>query len=160
MKYCRGQQHHNKVKKESVEKIINQVVLLLEAQLTAKSIQISLQPESNKNKFVTDEAAMMQVLMNIMINAVDAVEKNGRINIESGRHEDGFLIRISDDGPGIDESVIKNVFQSFVTYKEEGTGLGLSISKRIVERLGGKIFIEESTLGGAAFSIFLPDKKL
>jgi len=51
------------------------------------------------------------------------------------------------------------VFQSFVTFKEEGTGLGLSISKRIVESLGGKIVIEKSTIGGAAFSIVLPEKK-
>jgi len=171
LKYCRGQQYQNKVRKESVEKIINRVVLLLEAGVKEKSIQVSIQiagqiagkiagqAEARKNGFVTDEAAMIQVLMNIMINAVDAVEKNGKILIELGTYERGCLIRISDDGPGIDKSMAKKVFQSFVTFKEEGTGLGLSISKRIVESLGGKIVIEESTLGGAAFSIFLPDTK-
>lgn len=175
LKYCRGQQYQDKVRKESVEKIINRVVLLLEVGLKEKSIQVSVQTggqtsdqtsdqtfgqaESKENEFVTDEAAMIQVLMNIMLNAVDAVEKNGKILIELGTYERGCLIRISDDGPGIDKSMAKKVFQSFVTFKEEGTGLGLSISKRIVESLGGKIVIEESTLGGAAFSIFLPEKK-
>ena len=167
LKYCRGQQYQDKVRKESVEKIINRVVLLLEAGLKEKSIQVSIQidgqiagqAESRENGFVTDEAAMIQVLMNIMLNAVDAVEKNGKILIELGTYEGGGLIRISDDGSGIDKSMVKKVFQSFVTFKEEGTGLGLSISKRIVESLGGKIIIEESTLGGAAFSIFLPDTK-
>ncbi|MCK4767243.1 MAG: HAMP domain-containing histidine kinase [Desulfobacula sp.] len=160
LKYCRGQQQHDKVRKEPVGKIINQVVLLLEAGLEEKSIRVSIQTEPEEKEFVTDEAAMIQVLMNIMINAVDAVEKNGRIIIELGKYERGCLIRISDDGPGIDEGLFEKVFQSFVTFKEEGTGLGLSISKRIVESLGGKIFIEESTLGGAAFSIFLPEKTL
>ncbi|MCD4723032.1 MAG: HAMP domain-containing histidine kinase [Desulfobacula sp.] len=163
LKYCRGQQYQDKVRKEPIEKIINQVVLLLEAGLKEKSIQVSIQiarqAESSKNGFVTDEAAMIQVLMNIMINAVDAVEENGKIFIELGTYERGCLIRISDDGPGIDKNMAEKVFQSFVTFKEEGTGLGLSISKRIVESLGGKIVIEESTLGGAAFSIFLPGKK-
>ena len=55
--------------------------------------------------------------------------------------------------------MVKEVFQSFVTFKEDGTGLGLSISKRIVESLGGKIVIGESSLGGAAFTIYLPEKK-
>ena len=135
------------------------MVLLLEAGLKEKSIQVSIRSESDKNGFVTDETAMIQVLMNIIINAVDAVEKNGRIIIEFGKQEKGCFIRISDDGPGIDENLAKEVFQSFVTFKEEGTGLGLSISKRIVESLEGKIVIEESTLGGAAFTIYLPEKK-
>jgi len=158
LKYCRGQQYQDKVREESVERIINRVLLLLEAGLKEKSIQISRQAESNDNGFVTDEAAMIQILMNIMLNAIDAVEKNGKILIELSTYEKGCLIRISDDGPGIDKNIAKKVFHSFVTFKEEGTGLGLSISKRMVESLGGKIVIEESTLGGAAFSIFLPQK--
>ena len=101
---------------------------------------------------------MIQVLMNIIINAVDAVSKNGKILIELIACKEGNLIKISDDGPGIDQSVAKKVFHSFVTFKEDGTGLGLSISKKIVESLGGKIHIETSSLGGAAFIIFLPDK--
>ena len=159
LKYCRGQQHRDKGRQESLEKIINRVVQLLESGLKEKSIQVSIQRESDKNQFMTDEVAMIQVLMNIILNAVDAVEKNGKINIDFGKHEKGCFIRISDDGPGIDEDMVKQVFQSFVTFKENGTGLGLSISKRIVESLGGKIVIGESSLGGAAFTIYLPEKK-
>ena len=159
LKYCRGQQHRDKGRQESLEKIINRVVQLLESGLKEKSIQVSIQPESDKNQFMTDEVAMIQVLMNIILNAVDAVEKNGKINIDFGKHEKGCFIRISDDGPGIDEDMVEEVFQSFVTFKEDGTGLGLSISKRIVESLGGKIVIGESNLGGAAFTIYLPEKK-
>ena len=160
LKYCRGQQSRDTGRQESIEKIINRVVLLLDAGLKEKLIQVSIRPEPGKNLFLTDEAVMIQVLMNIIINAVDAVEKNGRIIIEFGKHEKGFFIRVSDDGPGIDKDLVKEVFQSFVTFKEDGTGLGLSISKRIVESLGGKIVIGESTLGGAAFTIYLPDKNL
>jgi len=156
--YCRGQQHQDRSRQAPVEKIIHRVVSLLETRFKEKSIDITLHSESDTHVFFTNEDAMIQVLMNIMINAVDAVKKNGKIRIDFGPHENGYRIRISDDGPGIDESKAKEVFQSFITFKEDGTGLGLSISKRIVESLGGKIVIKESSLGGAAFLILLPEK--
>lgn len=159
LNYCRGQQQKDRGDQEYVDKIINRVVLLLEAGLKEKGIQVSIHSESDNSRFLIDEAAMTQVLMNILINAVDAVEKNGIIGIDHHTQENGYLIQISDNGPGIDESLANEVFQSFVTFKEDGTGLGLSISKKIVESLGGKITIEKSSLGGACFLIFLPEKK-
>ena len=158
LSYCRGQQHPEGARQEPVEKIISQVVSLLETPFKEKSIQVSIHPESGAGLFLADEAAMIQVLMNVLLNAVDAVGKNGRIKIDFGRDKKGYFIKISDDGPGIDENIARQVFQPFVTFKEEGTGLGLSISKRIIESLGGKIDIEKSSLGGAAFLIVLPEK--
>jgi signal transduction histidine kinase len=157
LKYCRGRQNQNIGSQESVEIIVRRVVALLDTSIKEKSIEVKIQSVFNDRQFLTNEAAMIQVLMNIIINAIDAVSNNGKILIELIAQETGNLIRISDDGPGIDESVAKKVFHSFVTYKEGGTGLGLSISKRIVESLGGKIYTEKSSLGGAAFLIFLPE---
>ncbi len=158
LKYCRGQQSQNTGSQESVEKIARRVVALLDTGLQEKSIEVSIQSDFNDRPFLTNEAAMIQVMMNIIINAVDAVSKNGKILIELIAQRNGNLIKISDNGPGIDETLSKKVFHSFVTFKEDGTGLGLSISKKIVESLGGKIHIERSSLGGAAFLIFLPEK--
>lgn len=158
LKYCRGQQHPAGNRQEPVEKIINQVVCLLETPFKEKSIRVSVHLESDTSRFFADETVMIQVLMNILLNAVDAVGKNGRILIDFGQHKKGCFIKVSDDGPGIDENSAKQVFQPFVTFKEEGTGLGLSISKRIIESLGGKISIERSRIGGAAFLIVLPEK--
>ncbi|WP_300457896.1 HAMP domain-containing sensor histidine kinase [Desulfobacula sp.] len=157
LEYCRGHHHNDSGRQESVGTIIRRVVSLLDARIKEKAIQVSVNPATSGNRFLTDEAAMIQVLMNIIINAIDAVEKNGRIIIDFCQHENGGLIQISDDGPGIDENLVQEVFQSFVTFKENGTGLGLSISKRVVERLGGTITIDRATLGGARFSIFLPE---
>jgi signal transduction histidine kinase len=158
LKYCRGHHQTDSGRQASAGTIIRRVVSLLDARIKENAIQVFVNPASSKNRFVTDEAAMIQVLMNIIINAIDAVEKNGRIIIDLCQHENGCLIQISDDGPGIEDSRVQEVFHSFVTFKENGTGLGLSISKRIVERLGGTITIERSTLGGARFSVFLPEK--
>jgi len=156
LSYCRGQQQENRNKQESVQKIIHHVVSLLEARFEEKSIDLIVRAELSDDFFV-DEAAMIQVLMNIILNAIDAVEKYGRIRVEVEQIETARFIKISDDGPGIDVAGAEDVFQSFVTFKEGGTGLGLSISKRIIESLGGKIEIGTSPLGGALFSICLPE---
>ncbi len=159
LKYCRGLQHQEGSAKESVVVIINRVLSLLETQIDEKLIEVDVQNESDIQCLV-DEDAVIQVVLNIMINALDAVEKNGKILIEIGEKQKGCFIRISDNGPGIDHNQMEEIFQSFVTFKEDGTGLGLSISKRIVESLGGQINTEASSLGGAAFVVFLPDKAL
>ncbi|WP_457552513.1 ATP-binding protein [Desulfobacula sp.] len=158
--YCRGQQKQDKGSQDSIENIINRVVLLLEAGLKEKAIQVVILSEPDKNRFVADKDAMIQVLMNIILNAIEAVEKNGKILIEFGKQGKECFVRISDDGHGIDENLVKEVFQAFVTFKKEGTGLGLVISKKIVESLGGTIEIKESSLGGAAFTIVLPEQKI
>lgn len=160
LNYCRGQQHQDKGRQEPIDKIINRVVLLLESGLKEKSIQVSVMSTADKDLFMAQDASMTQVLMNIILNAIDAVDKNGRIIIEFGRNDEMCFIRISDDGPGIDQEMANVVFDSFVTLKEDGTGLGLSISKKIVESLGGKIVIGDSSLGGAAFMINLPANNL
>ena len=157
LSYCRGRQQEKQSKQESIAKIVHHVVSLLEARFEEKSIALTVQAES-ENDFYVDEASMIQVLMNILLNAVDAVGTKGRIRVEVERNETARLIKISDDGPGINADQAEEVFQSFVTFKEGGTGLGLSISKRMVESLGGKIEIGTSTLGGALFTIFLPGK--
>lgn len=156
--YCRGRQQESRSSQGSVAGIIHHVVSLLAAQFEEKSITISVQAEPGDDFFI-DEAAMIQVLMNIILNAVDAVGKKGRIMIEVDQNEKFRFIKISDDGPGIDAGRGEDIFQSFVTFKEGGTGLGLSISKRIIESLGGKIETGTSLLGGALFSIVLPQNK-
>ncbi len=155
LSYCRGRQQESRSKQESLVKIIHHVVSLLEARFEEKTITLTVQAEPRDDFFI-DEAAMIQVLMNIILNAADAVGVNGRIMVEVEGNKHARLIKVSDDGPGIDAARAEDVFQSFVTFKEGGTGLGLPISKRIIERLGGKIEMGTSPLGGALFSIFLP----
>jgi len=157
LSYCRGRQQANQSKQESIAKIIHHVISLLETRFEEKSIALTVQADP-EDDFSTDEAAMIQVLINILLNAVDAVGTKGRIMVEVEHNETTRVIKISDDGPGIDAGKAEDVFQSFVTFKEGGTGLGLSISKRIIESLGGKIEIRTSPLGGALFLIALPEQ--
>lgn len=156
--YCRGQQENPDSPSGPVEleKIVRRVVLLLEDQCTEKMIEVRVRPETGFPDFQVDDAGMTQVLINLVLNAVDAVDRNGRIEIECKQVEKGCRICVSDDGPGIDAGERETVFKSFVTGKKEGTGLGLAISLKIVKRFGGRMEIKDSRWGGAAVCLFLP----
>ncbi len=159
--YCRGQQPINNEVPESepLDKILDKVIQLLAPQIREKSIEVTCEKTGNGRVIRVEEAAMIQVLMNIILNAVDAVAKKGKIRICHYRESQGYKINVADNGPGLGLEKFEEVFESFVTFKAEGTGLGLSITRKIVERLGGTIGVALSDMGGAEFSVFLPDTK-
>ncbi|MBW2712744.1 MAG: GAF domain-containing protein, partial [Deltaproteobacteria bacterium] len=100
-----------------------------------------------------------QVFMNILVNACDAIAGEGVIQIDTERIEEGVRLRFSDSGPGIPEEIRSRIFDPFFTTKEvgKGTGLGLSISHGIIERHGGKIYVEPVQEGtGVSFVVELP----
>lgn len=156
LKLFSGKPQQETFARQGIEKIVQRVLALLQTRLQQNHIQVSVLAHPDVSGFMMNEDAMIQVLMNIIINAVDAVEKNGIIQIHIEPDKKGCLVRIEDNGPGIRKADMQTVFNLFVTFKEGGTGLGLSISKKIVERLGGRIEVENSALGGAAFLIYLP----
>ena len=99
-----------------------------------------------------------QVFMNILNNAIQAIESSGQISIHTKRADDYVLVSISDTGKGMDKAVQERIFEPFFTTKEvgEGTGLGLSISYGIIEKHKGKIAVESSPGKGTHFIIHLP----
>ena len=122
-----------------------------------------------------DAGQIEQVIMNLAVNARDAMPKGGRLTIETRNVTIGkpapqtpagvkpgayVLLAVRDTGHGMDEETQSHLFEPFFTTKEKGkgTGLGLSISKRLVERLGGSISVESVPGQGSTFSIKLPPK--
>lgn len=101
---------------------------------------------------------LKQLVLNLLLNAVDAVDGEGEVIIELAEGEGGVLIAVSDDGPGIDPEVRAHLFEPFVTTKPvgAGTGLGLAVCHTIVERLGGSLRATEASSGGARFELRLP----
>ena len=155
--YCRGQQAANQDHQEPLTQTIDKVVRLLAPQIREKSIELTCAKTGKEGEIKVEEAAMIQILMNIILNAVDAVPPKGKIHIAHYPKSKGYRIEISDNGPGIAPENGEQVFESFVSFKEDGTGLGLSITRKIVERLGGTIGVTPSDMGGAKFIVFLPD---
>ena len=101
---------------------------------------------------------MRQVLLNLVTNAVQAIEKSGRVEIAVGGKSDEVFVEVTDDGPGIPEEDLERIFEPFFTTKEEGkgTGLGLAVSRGIVEKLSGRIEVESRPGSGCTFRVVLP----
>ncbi|PLX97651.1 MAG: hypothetical protein C0622_12600 [Desulfuromonas sp.] len=104
-----------------------------------------------------DSAQLQQVFLNILINALDALEdKEGRIGVMTNVSLKGVVIEISDTGKGMDEATLAGIFNPFFTTKSKGTGLGLSICQRLIEQHGGSIEAESQVGKGTIFRIRLP----
>jgi two-component system NtrC family sensor kinase len=101
---------------------------------------------------------LTQVVLNLLLNAADAVGGEGSILIELARHDDRVVLSVTDSGPGIPEALLDKVFDPFFTTKPpgKGTGLGLAVCFSLVERFGGKIWVENGKQGGARFQVSLP----
>jgi signal transduction histidine kinase len=127
-----------------------------------KSIKASGEVAAGLPPVYADADWLHQVLANLLSNAVKFSPEGGSIRI-SGRQNKGFaLISVADEGPGIPPDLLEQVFERFQQARDPqkshplGTGLGLTISREIVERMGGKIWVESTPDAGAVFSFTVP----
>jgi signal transduction histidine kinase len=153
--YSRGQQKIDG-KREPLSDVIERVANLVGIHLKKKYIKFDMSGLENGRDFLVNGDKISQVLLNIILNSIEALSQNGRVVLQVSLQEEGVEIVMSDDGPGIPEQERQRIFESFVTGKEGGTGLGLAISKKIVESYGGSIRYRDSEIGGASFAVFLP----
>ena len=125
-----------------------------------KDIQMDILLDENMPKVVLDAAEMNQVWTNILVNACEALDNQGRVYIRSEIGNNCVSIRIGDDGPGVPENLREKIFKpSFTTRNSSGNfglGLGLSISRDLIIKNGGRISVADSEYGGAEFCIYLP----
>jgi signal transduction histidine kinase len=125
----------------------------------AAPITLTVELEPELPALTGDPDQLLQVLINIVLNAIDAMPKGGEISIR-GRLCDGSVqIELADQGPGVPPELRAKVFEPFYTRKRDGTGLGLATSKRLVEQLGGSLALSEAPGGGALFVVRLPVSK-
>lgn len=157
LQYSRGQ-HQEKQATEPVDQILERVCKLIETHLRKKSIQLEISGSQVAKDFSAAGAKMTQVFLNIILNAIDALPSNGIIKVDSQKISGGLCISICDNGPGIDPAKFEQVFDPFISGKEDGTGLGLSISRKIVASYGGTIQCRNLEEGGACFEVFLPQE--
>ena len=115
-----------------------------------------LQPSLPNVNVAADQ--LLQVFVNILINALDAIEGNGSIFVKSGQKKNNIFVDITDNGCGMDEATLSMIFDPFFTTKEvgRGTGLGLSVSYGIIKQFNGEIIVKSKINEGSSFKIILP----
>ncbi|HEX8979120.1 MAG TPA: ATP-binding protein [Parasulfuritortus sp.] len=140
--------------------IVRHVLALVGGKAEKKNIAIETDLAAQQSILDCDREQMIQVFLNLVINAIQHVPDGGRIRIVSADAGGGIELRVEDDGAGILAAERERVFDPFFTRREGGIGLGLTIVQQIVQAHGGEIAVTESALGGAAFEInFMPERK-
>lgn len=149
----------------SLLQTVRKAALIVQPDAASKQIALKTDfPAEEKREWpMTDNDKLLQAILNLLINAIQFAPVGGEISLglkraeKSGLNPSGWLILVKDNGPGIAENAIAQIFNPYYTTREDGSGLGLATTRRIVESHGGEINVSSAPHKGALFTIFLPD---
>lgn len=140
--------------------IICRVIELLSSQAQKKAIRIDWQTDSKDVTVECDEELLIQVFLNLILNAIQLLDQGGHIRIEVDNVDNETIsIAVEDNGRGIPVENQARLFDPFFTTRKGGVGLGLTVTQQIISLHGGKISAGTSALGGAGFTIYLPRRQ-
>ena len=145
-------------KPRNLNKLVGESLDFMQTQIKSANIMLFMNLD-DKNPWVDlDERRFRQVIFNIVGNALEAMDRGGKLTITTKSDSSFVELVIEDSGKGIPEENRGHLYTPFFTTKSTGSGLGLPISKKIVEDHGGRIQFESGTQGGTRFSIFIPSE--
>jgi two-component system NtrC family sensor kinase len=141
-----------------VDALIEAAVNLSRLRAEAGDVEVRIQVEGDRTEVQVDPQGMEEVLVNLVLNAVDACEEGGRVSIRAQVDAAELEISVEASGPGVPLEDAERVFEPFFTTKgaERGTGLGLPVARRIVEAHGGELVLDSPAGGGATFVVRVP----
>ena len=143
----------------NLSEIVESVLRLVGPEIRRKRIGIQVDFPDEPLITPIQEVEVRQVFLNLILNALMAMEEEGHINIRGEITDEGIGITISDTGKGIPSSQVKEIFKPFYTSRKHGTGLGLAIVKRIMESYRGKIEVESEEDKGTTFTLIFHKAK-
>jgi len=148
--------HPPKVRRSDLNTTVEHAVMLGRQQALAKSIEISLVKDPSLPEVEHDSDQIHQLLLNLLLNALQAIDLDGKIKVSVRQHGTAAVVEVSDNGRGIAPDHLPNIFRPFYTTKGDGTGLGLSLARRIVEDHHGRIDVTSAVGQGTTFAVVLP----
>jgi signal transduction histidine kinase len=142
----------------AVNEVIGEMVELLRGQATRHGVSLRADLANDVPGVIADRVQIQQVLMNLMLNGIEAMSDTGGVlTVKSQLREHGQIeISVNDTGPGLPPGKADQIFDAFFTTKPQGSGMGLAISKSIVESHGGRIWANPEGGHGATFHFTLP----
>jgi signal transduction histidine kinase len=136
--------------------VVAQAVELVRVRARQQGVEIAVHGPEEGVPVNVDKSLICTVLVNLFLNALDAMPHGGRLEVAKERSAGETRIHVTDTGSGIPPEIVGRLFTPFASSKPTGTGLGLSISRRIVDEHGGRISGGNRPEGGACFTIALP----
>jgi signal transduction histidine kinase len=144
------------VRPGNVSQFVNDILELLRPQLTANKVDVRLSLGQEPAYAMVDESSMRGALMNLILNAIEAMPEGGTLNIAVDQTEDPLRLEITDTGRGIAEEEAKKIFEPFYTTKAQGLGLGMPYAKKIIDQHRGAVCLNSRLGEGTTISITLP----
>lgn len=144
------------LKPADLTSVIDRAVEQLNHRNPSRSVTVLRNDPPHLKPVLLDAEMMEQVILNLLINAVDASPADGVITVKTREAEDAIEVAVIDRGTGIDPKHKESIFNPFFTTKQEGVGLGLAIVSKIVDEHGGRIFVESVPGEGSVFRVWLP----
>jgi signal transduction histidine kinase len=142
---------------EEINEVIEKSLAILQAKFKKANIALVFEKGERLPRLRIDIHQIQQVLINLMLNAIQAMERGGTLTIrtfpEDGK---GVGVEVRDTGVGIPRALLKKIFDPFFTTKSEGTGLGLSISLKILNNHGATLDVESERGKGSVFTLHFP----
>jgi signal transduction histidine kinase len=135
---------------------IEQAVLLARQQIRTRPIEVSFTADQDLPAISHDPAQMQQVLLNLLLNGIQAISESGNVQVTARRNGPAVIVTVADTGRGIPSEALPKIFKPFFTTRREGTGLGLSLAKGIVDAHGGSIRVTSTPGQGTQFEVSLP----
>jgi hypothetical protein len=148
--------HPPQIRKSDLNTTVEHAVMLARQQALARSIEITLHKDASLPQVAHDSDQIHQLLLNLLLNALQAIEENGKIRVSVKSLGKSVVVEVTDNGRGIPPEHLPNIFRPFYTTKGEGTGLGLSLARRIVEDHHGRIDVTSAVGKGTTFAVVLP----
>lgn len=140
-----------------LHQLVERALDLLHSQADKKSITLRRQLRADPSIVRCDGELMVQVFLNLILNAIQILPPQGTVAVSTGRTVDGLRVEVADDGPGVPLECRSRVFDPFFTTREGGIGLGLTVTHQIISTHGGTIAVDNGPAGGARFILNLPD---
>jgi len=157
--YRREPQEPNKF---DIERVIREVVYLLENMAKTHNVKLHCEPPSGPTQVLLPEGEVKQVLFNLMRNAIQASPAGEEVTVTIGIEGQTVRVHVKDSGPGILPEILPRIFEPFFTTKtaepHAGMGLGLSVSANLVDAIGGRIEVTGGPTGGSIFTVVLPKR--
>ncbi|WP_321493974.1 ATP-binding protein [uncultured Desulfobacter sp.] len=145
------------IKPTRIEPLIRHTLKLVSHDLEKQKICVETDIRTRRETINTDPERISQLLLNLYMNALNAMDSNGILHVSAVDAGNNLEIRVADNGCGIRSKDLERIFDPYYTTRAKGTGLGLSIVHRIIENLNGEIRVESHLAKGTVFYITLPD---